>query len=208
MKFWLNKKFFYLLAIWFWSYSGAAVPPSADSAQMHGEGVKIQNYLNGIRTLQAGFTQKNPDGTLSTGRFYLKRSGKESFGKLRLEYAPPSSLTIIANGEVLRQEDRTTGEISEYSIESTPASFLLEHKIDFSKDFDIKKIDFKRENLELTLTRAGDDSVILTLIFKTAPLLRLEGWKIIDAQANETHVNLKTVEIGMALNEKLFSFQE
>lgn len=167
---------------------------------------KIQYYLNGIRTLRANFSQSNPNGTTASGKMYLKRLGKESFGKLRLDYAPPALTRIIANGEILRHEDGDTKEISEYSIDSTPASFLLRHKIDFFDDLEVKKIETKGTKIYLTVARPGDEGVMLTLVFVTSPLLRLQEWTVIDGQANETHVVLTHVEIGIPLDEKIFEF--
>lgn len=190
----------------FMDISAGAALPIANSRQALDKLTNIQNYLNGIRTLQASFIQTNPDGSTSSGKMYLKRLGKESFGKLRLDYAPPSPLTIIANGEVLRQEDRNTGEADEYAIDSTPASFLLRHKIDFSQELEVKRVESRDNKIYVTMVRAGDDSVVLTLVFATSPLLRLQEWIIVDAQANETHVILSNVEIGIALPEKLFVF--
>ncbi|MBX9805693.1 MAG: outer membrane lipoprotein carrier protein LolA [Alphaproteobacteria bacterium] len=167
---------------------------------------KIQDYLNGIRTLRANITQENPNGTTATGRMYLKRLGKQSFGKLRLEYDAPMNTKIIANGEILRHIDGETKDVSEYSIDSTPASFLLRHKIDFSNDLEVKKMETKGDKIYLTVVRPGDDGVTLTLIFVTTPILRLQEWTVVDAQANQTHVVLKQVEIGTAIDEKLFTF--
>jgi len=167
---------------------------------------KVQDYLNGIRTLRANFSQSNPNGTTASGKMYLKRLGKESFGKLRLDYAPPALIRIIANGEILRHEDGDTKEINEYSIDSTPASFLLRHKIDFFDDLEVKKIEAKGTKIYLTVSRPGDEGVMLTLVFVTSPLLRLQEWTVIDGQANETHVVLTQVEIGIPLDEKLFEF--
>jgi outer membrane lipoprotein-sorting protein len=167
---------------------------------------QIQNYLNGIRTLRANFSQDNPDGSKVAGKMYLKRLGRESFGKLRLEYTPPALIKIIANGEVLRHEDGDTKEVNEYSIDSTPASFLLRHKIDFFDDLEVKKMETKGHKIYLTVSRRGDEGVALTLIFVTSPMLRLQGWIAIDGQANETHVVLTQVEIGVPLDEKLFEF--
>jgi outer membrane lipoprotein-sorting protein len=188
----------------------AAQPVIAASAQPSQENQaqikKIQDYLNGIRTLRANFSQSNPNGTLALGKMYLKRLGKERFGKLRLDYAPPALIRIIANGEILRHEDGDTKEISEYSIDSTPASFLLRHKIDFFDDLEVKKIETKGTKVHLTVSRPGDEGVMLTLIFIPSPLLRLQEWTVIDGQANETHVVLTQVEIGISLDEKLFEF--
>jgi outer membrane lipoprotein-sorting protein len=171
-------------------------------AQLH----RIQDYLNGIRTLRASFSQVNPNQTTSSGTMYLKRLGKESFGKLRLEYAPPSNDKIIANGEILRHEDGQTKDVSEYSIDSTPASFLLRHKIDFSDDLEVKKMETKGNKIYLTVQRPGDDAVTLTLIFVTSPMLRLQEWSLIDGQQNKTDVVLKHVEIGVPIDDKLFRF--
>ena len=167
---------------------------------------QIQDYLNGIHTLRANFSQDNPNGTTSSGKMYLKRLGTESFGKLRLEYAPPTLVKIIADGETLRHEDGETKEVSEYSIDSTPASFLLRHNIDFSNDLEVKKMETKGDKIYLTVTRPEDDGVTLTLIFVTSPMLRLQEWSVVDAQANKTHVVLKQVEIGVPLDETLFKF--
>jgi outer membrane lipoprotein-sorting protein len=180
--------------------------PAQPSQENQAQIKKIQDYLNGIRTLRANFSQSNPNGTLALGKMYLKRLGKESFGKLRLDYAPPALIRIIANGEILRHEDGDTKEISEYSIDSTPASFLLRHKIDFFDDLEVKKIETKGTKVHLTVSRPGDEGVMLTLIFITSPLLRLQEWTVIDGQANETHVVLTQVEIGISLDEKLFEF--
>jgi outer membrane lipoprotein-sorting protein len=167
---------------------------------------KLQDYLNGIKTLRANFTQTNPNKTTSTGKMYLKRLGNDSFGKLRLEYAPPTNDKIIADGETLRHEDGASRDISEYSIDSTPASFLLRHKIDFTDDLEVKNLETKGGKVYLTVVRPGDDGVTLTLIFVTAPLLRMQEWSLVDAQSNTTHVVLDNVEIGVPLDEKLFKF--
>jgi outer membrane lipoprotein-sorting protein len=183
-----------------------AVPPGQEKSSQEAQLLQLQNYLNGIRTLRAKFTQTNPDHSITEGTMYLKRLGRESFGKLRLEYLPPSNDRIIADGEVLRHVDGKTKDVSEYSIDSTPASFLLSHKIDFSGDLEVKSMENKGGKIYLTLQRPGDDGVILTLIFVTSPMLRLQEWTLIDAQRNATHVVLKDVQIGVSIDDKLFRF--
>lgn len=176
------------------------------SQQQSDELRKLQDYLNGIRTLRANFFQENPNGTTSSGKMYLKRLGEESFGKLLLAYDPPAKIRIIANGKSLRHEDGEAGDISEYSIDSTPASFLLRHKIDFFNDLNVKGIKRGGGKIYLTVMRPGDEGVTLTLVFVTAPMLRLQEWTVIDAQANHTHVVLGQVEIGIPLEDRLFAF--
>jgi outer membrane lipoprotein-sorting protein len=161
--------------------------------------------LNSIQTLQARFVQDNPNGETTTGKMFLERRGTTSFGKLRLEYAPPAQIRIIADGEILRYEDRERGEVNDYSIDSTPASFLLRRQINFSKgDLTAQKLATKDGNVYLDLVRSGDESTILTLVFVTSPFLRLQGWIVLDGQGNKTRVALRDVEIGMPLDNKLF----
>lgn len=59
---------------------------------------KIQNYLNGVKSLQADMIQINPDQTQQRGRIYLRRDPNQSFGKLRLEYQPPAADLIVVDG--------------------------------------------------------------------------------------------------------------
>ena len=54
---------------------------------------RIQDYLNGITTVTADFTQVAPDGSLTGGKFFLKRPGK-----MRWQYSPPTPLLMIADG--------------------------------------------------------------------------------------------------------------
>ncbi|MBV8938250.1 MAG: outer membrane lipoprotein carrier protein LolA, partial [Alphaproteobacteria bacterium] len=50
---------------------------AADAAVPHGESLKrVEDYLNGITTIVADFTQVAPDGSLAGGKFFLKRPGK------------------------------------------------------------------------------------------------------------------------------------
>ncbi|MBM3468413.1 MAG: outer membrane lipoprotein carrier protein LolA [Alphaproteobacteria bacterium] len=185
----------------------SAVPPPHQTQPDHlNQLSRIEAYLNGIRTLRADFLQTNYDGSTSSGKMFLKRLGRESFGKLRLDYLPPMQSKIIANGEILRHEDPQTHDVSEYSIDSTPASFLLRHKIDFKKDLHVQKMEAKGDKIYLTLLRPGEEGVQLTLIFITSPMLRLQEWTVQDAHANQTHVVLNQVEIGIPLDDKLFTF--
>ncbi len=186
------------------SPTAAMGAPSAD--QQKNQIKKLQDYLNGITTLRANFFQENSDGTPCSGKIYVNRLSTESFGKLRLEYAPPMRVKIIANGEILRHEDEETKDVNDYSIDSTPASFLLRHQIDFFNDLEVKGIESAGEKIALTVIRPGDDGVTLTLVFVTSPMLRLQEWTVVDPQSNRTHVVLTNVEIGVPLDEALFMF--
>src|ERR1700722_14743297 len=59
-----------------------------------------QDYLNGIVTLQARFTQTSSDGKRATGTFLLKRPGR-----LRFEYDKPVTDFIVADGSLIYYYD-------------------------------------------------------------------------------------------------------
>lgn len=195
---------FLVTTVCFSMHPSIAVP---ESHKNENQIVMLKNYLNGIKTLRAKFRQQNPDQTSSYGTMYLKRLGKESFGKMRLEYGPPSYDRLIANGEVLRLMDGRTKDVSDYAIDNTPANFLLSHQIDIPSN---SKIQVKRgsngDRIYLTVERPGMEGVTLTLVFVTSPMLRLQEWTLVDAQRNTTHVVLNDVQIGVALDERLFKF--
>lgn len=199
MKTFFNKRIWLSLAALAFCLS---LPPACAApapAQLN----QLQKYLNGIKTLQANFTQINPDRTISSGTMFIKRL-RSSMGKLRLQYNPPSRDLIVADGEVLRHIDGQSQEVNEYSVDNTPASFLLRPNIDFSDDLEVKKMETIDDKINLTLMRSGDNSVTLTLVFVTSPMLRLQEWSLIDAQSNKTHVVLDNVQIGTPLDDKLF----
>ena len=52
---------------------------------------EISEYLNSLINAEGAFTQVNADGTLSKGRFYLKRPGR-----MRFEYEPPNDALVVA----------------------------------------------------------------------------------------------------------------
>src|SRR5262250_920710 len=49
--------------------------------------VRVEQYMDGIVTLQAKFQQVDPDGKISRGKIYLRKPGR-----LRVEYDPPATI--------------------------------------------------------------------------------------------------------------------
>jgi outer membrane lipoprotein-sorting protein len=191
----------------------AGHPALAALVQDQDQVQKIQSYLDGIRTLQANFSQTTSNGKPSSGRLYLDRSGSGSFGKLRLDYAAPNNTKIIADGETLHHIDGQTGESSDISIDQTPASFLLRRPIDFSGDLKVKNMKTMGNTIELALQRSGDEGTTLTLIIGISPenpnstMPTLKAWRILDNQGNKTNVTLNNVQIGMGLDAGLFVYK-
>jgi outer membrane lipoprotein-sorting protein len=72
-----------------------AAPPRAAtlSAQDQAELVRVQTYLDEIKTLQSRFQQFSPEGGTTAGTIYLQRPGK-----MRIIYDDPTPILIVADG--------------------------------------------------------------------------------------------------------------
>lgn len=166
---------------------------------------KIQNYLNGVKSLQADMIQVNPDQTTQKGRLYLRRDANQSYGKLRLEYQPPAVDLIVVDGEDLYHKDLQTKEVNSYSVDNTPASFLLKRNLRFGQDMQVESLRQEDSLIHLKLVNIGDsEGMSLTLDLTEKPFLKLVGWQVYDGQGNHTAVKLENVQIDIRLNDSLF----
>jgi outer membrane lipoprotein-sorting protein len=76
----------------------------------------ISTYLQGLKTLEAQFTQINSDQSISTGRLYLHRPGRARF-----EYNPPDQALVIAGGGAVAIFDLKTGQLpDQFPLKRTP----------------------------------------------------------------------------------------
>lgn len=163
--------------------------------------VRIEAYLDGIKTLKAKFIQVAPDGAVSRGTAWLDRPGR-----MRFQYDPPSPLLLVAGHGLVVFHDSQLEQTSNIPIGQTPLGLLLRDKITLSGDVTIT--DFRREPgmIELTVVRTaspGDGS--LTLDFSDDPLT-LRGWTVIDAQHRPTRVTLYDIQTGVSVDPSLFEF--
>ncbi len=170
---------------------------------------KVENYLNGIKSYRATIHQTTDSGEKRTGHIYMLRDGKKTYGKLRIEYAPPAKDLFVVNGDTCKFYDHQTKETQDFNVDDTPASFLLARHIDLKKN--LKVIDETTDsngNLKLKLVRSGDESgSYLTLKFSTTPLLKMNGWTVLDPQGITQEIHLEDVNIGVDLDPKLFQFK-
>lgn len=186
------------------SPNGSAEPTLADlSPKDRSDIARIQTYLNNIHTLQAGFLQVSSQGGYSQGVISLSRPGK-----MRIAYAPPTHILIVADGQFLIYNDTELGQVSYVPIGSTAADILLNKNIKLTGG-DLEIIDFVNADhvLRVSVVRKKDPlGGVLTLIFDDNPLA-LRKWTIKDAQGILTTVSLQNPRFGIPLNPKLFHFK-
>ncbi len=164
---------------------------------------RVEDYFNGVRTLEARFVQRSSNGQRAGGRVFLSRPGR-----LRIEYDPPPAVLIVADGTFLIYNDRALDQVSYLPLGSTPAGILLADRISLD-DPALTVIDFSRagNRLQLTLVRTDNPGEgTLTMVFDDEPLTLAE-WQVTDAQGITTQVTLVDPQFGVPLDGSLFRFR-
>jgi outer membrane lipoprotein-sorting protein len=179
----------------------AAAPPRAVALNpdQKADVDRVQNYLNGIRTLASRFDQYSGEGNRATGQLWLARPGR-----MRFEYDPPVPVLLVANGNNIFYYDKELQQVSELRIEDTPAGFLLRDQIVLSGDVTLTRFEHKPGAIRLTMvetTEPGQGSA--TLVLDDRPL-ELRQWTIVDPQQKEVTVALTDPHYGAPVDEKLF----
>lgn len=190
------KKFISVFCLIFF----AAFTAKADKVDLS----KIEDYLNNLKSLQAGFVQMASNGGTAEGKLYISKPSK-----IRMEYTSPEPLLIVGNGDYIIYYDKELDQITNIDYKDIPATVIL-----------TKQIKFDNENLKITdlYKDSGQTSITvetpktpgvkpITLIFDNEPL-RLKQWKVIDQQNIEVTISLFDVEQDADLSDSLFKFDK
>lgn len=160
---------------------------------------RFEDYLNELKTLSGEFTQTNSNGQRVTGTIQISRPGK-----MRLDYHPPSSLLVVADGRWLVTYDKEADEVNYVSLDKTPAAFILRPYIQFSGDVAITSIIPKGGATEISLIRKEEPDVgYISLVFSNNPIA-LKEWSVVDSQGVKTRVVLSKIETHIPLSPHLF----
>ena len=180
----------------------AQVRPAPLTPQDTADLLRIQAYLNGVRTLHARFLQVAPDGRTSEGQAWLERPGR-----MRFQYDPPAPFLLVAGHGLLVFYDSALKQTSNIPLGSTPLSILLANQVNLLSD-GVTVTGFRRLpgqfQVSLVRTTSPQDGT-LTLIFADPPLT-LRQWVVTDAQGKQTTVTLYDVQLGGSYPDKLFEF--
>lgn len=198
------------------SVMGPLMPPSMTEAHAAGprraqlspqdraDIARAEAHLNSIATLRARFLQVAPNGMQAEGTAFISRPGR-----MRLQYDPPSPLLVVANGRFLIFHDRELGEPSYIPLNATPAGVLVRENVRLDgSDLAVTRVARRAGVLEISLVDPKDSGQgELTLVFSEGPLT-LRQWRVLDAQGQVTTVSLYEAQTGIALDPKLFQFQD
>ena len=162
---------------------------------------RIEAYFNGIQTLEAGFRQLGPDGSLATGKLYIDRTREA----MRFTYDPPSKVRLIAPGDWrLIFYDGSIQQVNVIPIGETPLGFLLSDEVKLAGDVTVQAVAERADEVVVALVRSAEPDqgkVVLTLAREP---MQLKSWAVTDAQGLTTVIELDQVRTGMELDRKLF----
>jgi outer membrane lipoprotein-sorting protein len=171
-------------------------PPTREEALKRADA-----FLNASPVLSADFVQMNGDGKRAEGKLYVHRPGR-----MRFEYARPSTMEVVSDGEMVAVRDHKLNTQDLYFIHQTPLKFLLKEKI--SLDSDVKVQDVVSDDSGTTIsfddktTFGGTSHVKLIFDSKT---FQLKQWQVTDPQGFETLVTLFNIDRMKAPDPSIFT---
>lgn len=173
-----------------------ALPAAAEKLSLG----QISSYLNSFSTASGEFTQINDDGTISTGKIYIKRPGR-----VRFEYAPPERTLVIADGDTVGIVDpKSNTDPEAYPLHRTPLKIILARNVDLTRE---RMVTGHASDGKTTTIRAQDpknpEYGSIELVFTANPV-ELRQWVITDDTGGRTTVVLGDLETGVRLANKQF----
>lgn len=162
----------------------------------------LSDYLNGLTTARAKFTQINGDGTIATGTLYIHRPGR-----LRFDYNPPEEMLVMAGGGQVAVFDGKSNKRTpeQYPLSQTPLSIILERNVDLGRR---GMVVGHREEAGKTIVTAQDPAHPeygkLEMVFTPGPV-QLRQWVVVDGQGNRTTTVLGSLTRVDGLPARYFS---
>lgn len=161
---------------------------------------RVNSYFNAMPMLSGDFVQVAADGSRTTGRFFILKPGK-----VRFEYAAPSKVELIGDGQSLAVRDRSLNTQDLYPLSQTPLRFLLAEKLDLLRDTHVVAVkrDEIYESVVLEEKQALGGTHRLMLLFG-AQDGQLKQWTVTDAQGYDTTVAVANLDTSRKPDPKLF----
>lgn len=153
-------------------------------ANQKAQAAKVSNYLSSLNSLVGSFVQVGPDGSRSTGDFYIQKPGKVHF-----EYDPPSPVAVIADGSSVAVRDRKLATQDIYPLSQTPLRYLLSDRIDLMRDTNVVSI--TSDDVYVSVTIEEKSALIGTsrlMLMVGAKDNQLKQWTMTDPQGYDTTI--------------------
>lgn len=161
---------------------------------------KVNAYFKDLPDIKGTFIQTTADNKRTRGKFYVKRPGR-----FRFDYASPSKLVIISDGQQMAVQDHDLNSDDRYDLDQTPFRVLLRKDVDLVRDARIFEIHEVDDVIVLALQDKSPDSPgRIKLYLAKKPNLELREWITTDAQGLDTRVELHDFSKGDEIDPALF----
>lgn len=161
---------------------------------------RVGSYLSQVQSMVGNFVQVGPDGSRTTGDFYMLKPGK-----IRFEYDDPSPIAIIADGSSVVVRDRKLATQDIYPLSQTPLRFLLSNNIDLMRDTSVVSVSADDLYISITIEEkhalAGTSRLMLMIGAKDN---QLKQWTVTDQQGYDTTVAVYNVDTAKKLDPSMF----
>lgn len=163
----------------------------------------ISDYLNTLTTVSADFTQANSDGSISTGKLYIKRPGRARF-----QYDDSRMLVLASANRVAVFDPKSNQPPEQYPLARTPLNLILGRNINLG-----------RSNMVVGHTGEGSKTIVtaqdpqhpehgtIRLVFTANPV-ELRQWVITDQGGDKTTTTLKNLQKGGDFAQSMFSIDQ
>ncbi|MEQ8965459.1 MAG: outer membrane lipoprotein carrier protein LolA [Azospirillaceae bacterium] len=196
--------------------TGAAVALAPSPAPAQGGGApglsaqdrrtveQVEDYLEGLDTLEARFVQIASGSRLEQGTVWLDRPGR-----MRIEYDDLPHL-IVADGFWLTFWDGELEQRSDVPLSEHPAGLLVREDVELSGDVRVDDVAYGPASTRVTLVRAQDPGAgSLTLVFEgradEGDAIALDRWVFLDAQGKTVEVDLLDARPGADVADVRFA---
>ncbi|MBY0382676.1 MAG: outer membrane lipoprotein carrier protein LolA [Xanthobacteraceae bacterium] len=161
---------------------------------------KMSSYLSSLQNVSGNFVQVGPDGSRSTGNFYLQKPGR-----IRFEYDEPSPIALVADGTSVIVRDRRLATQDVYPLSQTPLRYLLADRLNLLRDTNVTGI--TSDDVYISVTIEEKQALIgtsrLTLMIGTKDG-KLKQWTVTDPQGYDTTVAVYNLDTTKKLDPGLF----
>ena len=192
----LMKYLFLSISITFFIFSNQSFGSEANQIE------KIEDYLNGIQSLEADILQIDPYGTQKSGIIKLKKPGK-----LRIEYKNQKAdhLILASHGILAIIDYGSNAEPLRFPINETPLKYLSNNELDLLDPSISSKISTLENQVSLKITEIdknyGSGMIILKFV---ADPISIIGWDIPLNDKQKTEIKLKNLRINSDIKDDLF----
>lgn len=160
---------------------------------------RVAKAMSDTRTAQGRFTQVDPQGSPSSGAFYISRPGK-----VRFEYTTPEPMFIVSDGSTVSIEEPRRKAYDAIPLASTPLNLFLRSNIDLKRDGSVTDVSSSGGFHYVTLVdKSGEAEGKMILQFRQSDF-ELMGWRQVDGTGAETTVKLSDIKQNVSLKPSLF----